>query len=102
MRGRSGTFCDGAGNHAVIVVLWRGADMEAILRVYGRKLDISELLAGISMRPYRVDRAGVGGARTNCLHYEIAPFEDVESGWNWAIGIRALLKIAIEIGGAIS
>jgi hypothetical protein len=46
--------------------------MEAVVRVYGKKLDVSELLAKASPQPYRVDRVGSGRSKTNCLHYEVS------------------------------
>jgi hypothetical protein len=52
--------------------------MEAILRVHGKKMDISGVLSLIPLRPYRIDQDGIGRAKTNCLHYDVVPSEDID------------------------
>jgi hypothetical protein len=50
--------------------------MNAILRVHGKKLKLSTILPLIPIDPYRIDKVGVGRAKTNCLHYDTGSPEE--------------------------
>jgi len=53
--------------------------LTCIFRVVGNDLDIDAILAGTTIRPFRIDRAGVEEAKTNALHYDVSVAEPVSS-----------------------
>jgi hypothetical protein len=59
-----------------------------IFRVGGSGLDVDAVLNSATLRPYRIERIGVGRAKTNALHYEISDREP---------GTSAELITAIEM-----
>jgi hypothetical protein len=57
----------------------RRSPLICIFRVGGIGLDTDAILKGVALRPYRIERLGVGRAKTNALHYEISDSEPMTS-----------------------
>lgn len=50
-----------------------------VFRVGGLELDIDAILGGTAIQPFRIDRAGVGRAKINALHFDVSSVEPITS-----------------------
>jgi hypothetical protein len=57
----------------------RRSPLICIFRVGGVGFDTDAIPKGVILHPYRIEKLGVGRAKTNALHYEISDSEPVTS-----------------------
>ena len=49
--------------------------LNCVLRVGGNKFDVDAVLANLALQPYRIDRAGIGRAKDNAIHFDVSSAE---------------------------